>query len=158
MKLLKPIKKLFFVFSLCLLVSNCNSNGRSELIYLYSKNKLQAITILSDYGNNERIIALGKVRNRPKTDYIKLDISEVTELGDEIGVCWLENGWQLVNDKSKIIEIHLDTAKYVVKTSWYEDADGVPNAAFYRNANCYTVGTLGYSKIHPNSNGYIVRE
>ena len=128
------------------------------MIYLYSKDKLQVITILSDYGRNERIIALGKVRIRPKRNYIKLDISEVTELGDEIGVCWLTNGWQLVNDKSKIVEIHLDTAKYVVKTSWYKDVDGIPNPAFYRKVNCYTVGALSYSKIHPVSNGFVERE
>ncbi|WP_281228763.1 hypothetical protein [Flavobacterium aquiphilum] len=151
--------KIFFATLICLLFVNCDSNERSTCIYLYSKDKSQVISILSDYGNNERIIAVGKVVTQPVKNYVKLDISEVVELGDEIGVCWLgkKKGWQLVNDKSKIINVRLDTTKYIIKTSWYQDEKGIPNTTYYENENCYTVGTLNYSKVHPYGNGYIER-
>ena len=80
----------------------------------------------------------------PKSDYIKLDISTITNLGDEIGVCW-NNGkydWEIVSDKSKIIEIKLDTLKYKFNTSWEDDKYGIPNAKKYHQPNCGTVDLL----------------
>ncbi|MCC4923408.1 hypothetical protein [Flavobacterium chungbukense] len=89
---------------------------------------------------------------------MKLDISEVTELGDEIGVCWFgkEKGWQLVSDQSKIVEVHLDTTKYIIKTEWYRE-DNTPNAKYYRRTGCFTIDMLKHSTIHPSVNGYIER-
>jgi hypothetical protein len=153
------IKKSIFILVPFLFFLSCNSNQRSSLIYLYSKDKSQAITIFSNYYDNERIIALGKLNAKPTTDYVKLDISKVTELGDEIGVCWCgeKKGWQFVSDESKIVEIHLDTTKYQIRTKWYTDEDNIPNAKYYKNNNCFTIGMLPHSTIHPSENGYIER-
>lgn len=152
-------KKTLYIPILFLLLTSCDSNPRSSLLYLYSKDKTQVITIFSDYYNNERIVALGKLNLKPKNNYVKLDISEVTELGDEIGVCWFgkNTGWQFVNDNSKIAEVHLDTTKYKIKTQWYLDEDNTPNAKYYRLKNCFTIGMLKHSTIYPSENGSIER-
>ena len=66
----------------------------------------------------------------PKSNYIKLDISKITRLGDEIGICW-NNGeyeWKIVNDKAKIIETKLDTLKYKFSKNWDKDKFGIPNS------------------------------
>lgn len=148
---------LYFPF-LFLLLTSCDSNPRSSLIYLFSKDKSQVITVFSNYYENERIVALGKLNVKPKNDYVKLDISEVTELADEIGVCWFgkESGWQFVNDESKITEIHLDTIKYIIKTKWYLE-DNIPNTKYYHENGCFTIGMLKHITIHPSENGYIER-
>lgn len=108
---------------------------------------------------NQRIIAKGKHRNKPKTDYYILDISNITDLGDEIGVCWGTNGkeWEVVNDKAKIIETNIDTIKYVFRENWFNDERGIPNTKYYIKNNCFTFGTLSYSKHSPKENGYIER-
>ncbi|WDF62730.1 hypothetical protein [Flavobacterium sp. KACC 22763] len=157
---MKPLlKKSIFILVPFLLFLNCNSNQRSSRINLYSKDKSQAITIFSNYYDNERIIALGKLNAKPSIDYVKLEISEVTELGDEIGVCWFgeKKGWQLVSDGSKIVEVHLDTTKYKIRTKWYKDEDSIPNPKYYRDNNCFTIDMLPHSTIYPSENGYIER-
>jgi len=153
------IKKTLLALLLSVLFTYCNSSERSDLIYLYSKDKSQVISIISDYNNNKRIIALGKTITQPNSNYVQLDISDVTEFSDEIGICWLSNnGWQIVNNNSKIIKTDLDTTKYIIKTKWEEDEDGIPTPIFYKKENCYTVGALNYSKIHPSDNGYVERQ
>jgi len=152
--------KFLLIFLLAFLTISCSQGGRrSEVIYLSSKDKSQVLSIISNYANNERIIAVGKVTSAPLKNYVKLNISEVTELADEIGVCWSQNGngWQLVNDKAKIIKTNLDTRKYIVKTAWYEDDNKIPNTKYYTGNNCFTVGTLDYSKVYPADSGFVER-
>jgi len=141
------------------LIIGCANEQRGETLYLYPKDKSQVITIFSDYNNNLRYIANGKHKTIPKEDYIKLDISEITRLGDEVGVCWKDkNSWEFVNHKARVIEVKLDTIKYSFKQRWYEDDKGIPNAKYFRKENCFTVGILNYSKHFPSENGIVVRE
>ena len=142
-----------------ILFFSCNSNKRDNIVYLYSQDKLQTITIISDYNKNERIVANGKHTSKPKTNYYKLDISNITELGDEIGVCWSINGhnWELVNDKAKVIKVNIDTSKYVFRKSWFRDKRKIPTPKYYRQTNCFTVGMLNYSKHKPLENGSVSR-
>jgi len=109
---------------------------------LYSIDKSQCISIITI--GKTRYIINGKHSSVPKSNYIKLDISEITSLGDEIGVCW-NNGkykWEVVNHKSKILEIKLDTLNYKFNTSWEEDKYGIPNSKKYHKSNCGTIGLL----------------
>lgn len=156
LRFLNNIRNFLFLLLLPLLFLNCNSNSRSSRFYLYNKDKTQVITIFTDYSKNERVIALGKLDKVPQSGYVKLNISDITESADEIGICWfIENGgWQLVNDKSKIITVKLDTTKYKIKTNWSLDENAVPTPKYYRKTNCYTVGLLGNPRLHPNSNGH----
>ena len=139
-------------------IFSCSSERKNNVIYLYSKDKSQVVSIISNYSKKERIIALGKHISKPKKDYIILDISKITKLDDEFGICWNSNGykWEMVNDKARIVKVSLDTTKYVFRESWFED-EGTPNTKYYTKAKCFIVGALNYSKHYPEENGSVER-
>lgn len=108
---------------------------------LYPLDKSQAITIITK--NNIRYVINGNYDHIPKTNYIKLDISQIDPIGDEIGVCW-NNGkylWELVNHKATILENRLDTLKFKFNNHWEVDKRGIPNAAKYHQNMCGSTGT-----------------
>lgn len=147
----------YLVLVLSLLFINCGMERRSEIMYIYPSDKSQIISIISDYNSNTRIISPGKIDERPINNYVILDISDITELGDEIGICWKKDGWQIVNHSAKIVEVALDTTKYIVKTEWETDEYGIPNTKKYIQNDCYTFELLEYSKNYPKENGIIER-
>lgn len=138
---------------------NCSSERDSNVIYLYSKDKSQVVSIISNYNKKERIIAVGKHTSKPKKDYIELDISKTPKMGDEFGICWNINGhkWEMVNDKAKVIKVNLDTTKYVFRENWFKSKIGTPTPKYYRENNCFTVGAVNYSKHKPQENGSVER-
>jgi hypothetical protein len=154
------MKRRIFLSLLFLSLLSCNSNKRSSLIYLFPKDKSQLVSIISDYGNNTRIIAVGKHDSKPKSDYIELDISQIDKIGDEIGICWNSNGngWQLVNDGAEIVHSEIDTLKYIFKEKWEEDASGIPNTRYYHGESCYTFGMENYSEVYPKEAGIVERK
>ncbi len=137
---------------------SCGSERKSNVIYLYSKDKSQVVSIISDYTKKERIIALGKHTSKPKKDYIELDISKTTKLDDQIGICWNSNGykWEMVNDRAKIVKVVLDTTKYVFRESWFKNK-GTPNIKYYTKKDCFVIGALNYSEHYPEENGSVER-
>ncbi|MFI2744369.1 hypothetical protein ACG2LH_16660 [Zhouia sp. PK063] len=149
--------KILLSVVLFVLVS-CNTKKRSNIIYLYSKDKSQVVSIISNYSKKERIIAVGKHTSKPIKDYIELDISKTTKLDDEFGICWNTNGhkWELVNDKAKIVKVALDTTKYVFRESWFKDK-GTPNTKYYIKTDCFVVEALNYSELYPEENGSVER-
>jgi hypothetical protein len=149
----------FIYIVVLIIVFGCSIEKRNELMYLYSSDKTQVVTILTDYTNNKRFIVNGKHKYIPKDNYYLIDISQISELGDEIGVCWSIGGkeWQIVNDKARIIEIKIDTSSYSFKDRWYKNERGIPNAKYYRQDNCFTVGVLNYSENFPRENGSVER-
>ncbi|MBO6524835.1 MAG: hypothetical protein JJ971_13470 [Balneolaceae bacterium] len=88
--------------------------------------------------NNLRYIIEGDKETIPDSNYVLLDISEIPELGDEIGICWeVENlKWRVVNYNAKVIENKLS----VIDFEYQEDTDrtkiGVPTMINYMNDNC----------------------
>ena len=128
-------------------------------MYLYSSDKTQVISVISDYNKNKRFVINGKYKSIPENGYIELDISEVPKIGDELGVCWNINGhkWEMVSDNSKIVKIKLDTTKYIFRENWFKDKDGAPTPTYYRQNNCFTVGVSNYSKHKPSDNGIVER-
>lgn len=151
--------KTFYLVLLLALLSGCGSERRNEIIYLYPKDKSQVISIISDYSKNQRIIAVGKHKSKPKRNYFLLDISKVTNLGDEIGICWKINddGWEIANEKANILDSNIDTTKYVFRGYWFKDRTGAPNTLYYIKENCLTLETLNYTKFYPEENGVVER-
>lgn len=143
--------------ALILLVLSCKNVNRSKVLYLYPLDRSQVVSVISNYSYNKRIIANGKHSKKPTSNYYELDISEVTELGDEIGICWKESGWEIVCDKSKITLSKIDTTQYTLREHWFKDSSGITNAKYYRKSNCFTVGFLNYSVMFPSENGHIER-
>ena len=153
----KQFRYALILILLCLL-TGCSSKRKNNVIYLYSEDKSQIVSVITNNIKNERIIAVGKHKSLPKKDYIILNISKITELNDEFGICWNSNGhrWEMVNDKAIIVKISLDTTKYVFREQWFKD-EGTPNTKYYIKANCFTVGALNYSKHYPVGNGSVER-
>lgn len=151
------MNRILLVFILFVIFS-CGSERKNNVIYLYSKDKSQIVSIISNYSKNERIIAVGKHFSKPKNNYIELDISKTTELNDQFGICWNSNGykWEMVNDKAKIVKVNLDTTKYVFRESWFKE-EGTPNTKYYIKASCFTVGAINYSEQYPEENGLVER-
>nr|WP_298789351.1 hypothetical protein [uncultured Allomuricauda sp.] len=142
-----------------ILLIGCGSERRNEYIYLYSKDRSQVVTIITDVNKNQRIIANGKHKEKPKKNYYLLDISNITELGDDIGICFKtkSNTWEIVNHKAKVLKVQIDTVKYVFRESLFEDKMGVPNTKYYIQEDCFIVGTLNYTEHFPEENGTVER-
>ena len=159
------LKSLNQIFGLLLLfgistLNGCVMESKSNIIVLLPNDESEAITIFSDYSANRRTIAVGRHSIKPKSDYILLDISNIREDGDTIGVCWKKNGhnWEMVNNNAKVIEVKLDTSKYVFRENWYRDERGIHNSLYYEEVNCFIVGALDFSKPYPKENGRVVRK
>lgn len=152
------IKTILYCIFITINLIQCSSERSTALLFLYSKDKKNVVTVITDLSKHERIIANGKHFQAPPTDFYKLDISNISELGDEIGVCWKEKGWEIVNNKAKITEIKIDTTNFIFRNKWFTDDDGISNAKYYRKSNCFTVGFSIYSKMYPPENGFIERK
>ncbi|WP_430908522.1 hypothetical protein [Maribacter sp. 2-571] len=136
------------------------SEKQSEIIYLYPADRSQVVTIISNYTARGRAIAIGKHSEMPEKGYVLLDISGIREGGDEIGICWDKNGhrWEMVNNGSRVINNKLDTTQYVFRDEWFKDKRGIANPEYYWQPNCFTVGTLDFSKHKPKENGIVERK
>ena len=119
-------------------LNSCNS--RNDHFVLFPNDKSQAITIITN--GDIRYIIAGNYAKIPDTNYIKIDISNIDPIGDEIGVCWNSGkyNWELVNHESRIVKNKLDTTKFKFNTSWELDNSGIPNASKYHKENCGTTG------------------
>jgi len=124
------------------LINSCNTMNNNTDFRIYSSDKKQCVTIITK--EEIRYIINGKHSSVPKTDFVKIDISQVDSNSDEIGVCWKNNNyeWEIVNHSSKIIENKLDTLKFKFNTSWKNDEEGISNSKKYHKANCGTIGLM----------------
>ena len=93
--------KFILLIIIYLTLLNCSSKN---CIYISSPNKKQYITVISE--NNCRYIINGKHRNVPKTNYVKVDLSQVDKIGDGLAGCWENSSykWLIINDQAIILE------------------------------------------------------
>lgn len=104
-------------------------------VKIYSPDKSTCVTI--ETIDEIRFVIAGDESKIPENDYIKLDVSKVTDLGDQVYICWLDNQrWDMVIPKSIILESKLDTSKYVFKTRLPVDKHGIPSQIEYSRKNC----------------------
>jgi len=122
---------------------------------LFSMNKTQCISVITD--GKIRYFINGEHKTVPKSGYVKVNIREIEkigyDIGDEIGICWKKGKyeWEVVNNRSIIIENKLDTLKYKFNTSWEEDERGIPNSKKYHESSCGTFGAY-WMKIYDGNN------
>ncbi len=91
-----------------------------------------------------RYIINGQHNSIPKTNYVKLDISGIDPIGDEIGICWKNDNydWEIVNHQSKVLDNKLDTLKFKFNESLERDNRGIPDTKKYHKPNCGTIDLL----------------
>lgn len=123
------------------------------LIISCDNKKWQNIEIISPDGSdtlsiktigNKRYIFNGSSGNIPE-NHALLDISNVTELGDEIGICWNKDGyrWKLVSFYSEFKYNNLDKEKFYIQDTVIIDYGGIPNHKDYFNENCVVIYPKG---------------
>jgi hypothetical protein len=145
------LNKLFLVICLIFLFIGCN---RRKVIYFYSLDKSQCITVINE--NNIRFIIDGKHKKVPKDNFIKLDTQFIDYLGDCFHVCWKNEQyeWDVVVDKSKIIESKLDTSRFHFSTSLPTDARGIPTELKFRQEGC-AVFSFYSMELSPNKGAIV---
>jgi hypothetical protein len=126
---------------LMFLINSCNIHNRKNFL-IYSPDKKQCVIIITS--GETRYIINGKHNSIPKSNYVKIDKSQIDPIGDEIGVCWKNENydWQIVNHQSKILENKLDTTKFKFNTSWEKDERGIFNSKKYHKPYCGTIDLL----------------
>jgi hypothetical protein len=150
MKAIKILKISIFIFSLGMMNSCIIGPDPVDTIdhfVLYPKDKSQAITVITK--GDIRYIINGSHNRLPDTNYIKIDISQIDPVGDEIGVCWNKSKyrWEAVNHNSRIIENKLDTSQFKFNISWEVDDRGIPNSAKYHQDMCGSTGTDSFAPL-----------
>jgi len=125
-----------FLFLLTVIFS-CSSKENILIIENPARNK--AITIITK--RNKRYIINGKHKKVPNSNYAVLDISQVSPIGDEIGICWDIDGykWRLVNAYSKFVKSKLDTSLYDLQKELIKDKHGAPTFKEYLNKSCVRI-------------------
>lgn len=147
------IKRIVFLFLLifCIYFYLDHNLTRWQRIIIESPDKTSCITIITK--DSLRYIMNGKHRNIPVSNYAKLDISQVSPIGDEIAICWDANGydWKLVNPYAYFIESDLDSTHYYLQKELERDKRGVPTLKEYLCKNCVRISIRG-NRVYP-SNG-----
>lgn len=146
------IKKILLFISL-LLVICCKSNKWRD-IAIVSPNGSDTLRIKTL--KNKRYIFNGIVDSIPEKHAL-IDISNVTELGDEIGICWNKDGfkWKLVSFYSDFKYSKLDKKNYYIQDKPIIDDLGIPNHKEYFKENCVVIYLRG-NIIRPENGAKII--
>ena len=134
---MKRVKIILSVFILIFLLS-CSSKNR---IYVYSPNKKQCITIITNI--DTRYIIDGKHRLVPKKNYIKYSLDSIdVEVADEIVGHWKNSNyeWEIVTDNAIILENKLDPKKFKFNKNFPTDDKGIPTIMEYTDKNSFDIG------------------
>ncbi len=125
------MKNIIIINFMILFLFGC---GGKEIIYFYSIDKTQCITVINQ--NNIRYIIQGKYSSIPKSNYIQLDIQNITPLSDALYIRWANASyqWEVVVPGSRIIVSTLDTLKFSFKTKLPLDGRNIPTAKKFRES------------------------
>lgn len=134
------IRKIAIIFSIVFVVSCDNNKWRN--IEIISPDNSDTISIKTI--ENKRYIFNGTSDEVPEKHAL-LDISNVTELGDEIGVCWDKDGyrWKLISFYSEFEYNKLDDTKFYIQDKALVDDRGIPNHKEYFEENCVVIYPKG---------------
>ena len=144
------IKRLLIVFISMFLLNSCT---KKSVIKFYTPDKENCVTVITK--NDIRFVIAGDTEDIPDTNFVKLDISKIPELEDGVWISWLDNnGWDIVVDKSIIIENKLDTNQYIFNSKLPTDNRGIPTEIKFRKDNC-AIFNYYLMKLSPD-NGAII--
>lgn len=129
------------LFLLIIVINGVYSCDRKRLI-IASEDKNQYITILTYKKTKTRYIINGKYYLLPNEGYIKIDVKEIDPIRDGLWGCWINNGWELTNEKANVIENKLDTSKFKFYTKLPRDKWDIPRETKFRNESCFILDFL----------------
>ena len=145
------MKKYIGILLLSVALISCN---KKEVLHFYSLDETQCITVITE--DTVRYVIDGNYKTLPDTNFVKLDISKITELGDGVHMCW-KNGqyeWDVVIDKSKIIENKLDTSRFNFNTKLPVDERNIPTEKKFRGEKC-AIYNYYLKKLSPDKGAII---
>jgi hypothetical protein len=142
---------MFTLFLYCSI--SCSSN--KNILFIESPDKSSTITVITE--SDVRYIIDGKHRKVPSSNYVKLDISKVSPIGDQIGICWGIEGykWRLVNDQSILINNKLDSALYDFKEKLERTEIGAPSFKEYLHERCVRV-SVRENRVDPENGAKLI--
>ena len=122
-------------------------------MHIYSVDKSQCITVIDDW--DTRYIINGKFYDVPENNYIKLDVGDVDPLEDGIYICWSKQNyeWQLISDGAQIVDINLDTNRFLFGTELPKER-GIPSDKEFRGDHC-AIFDYYQMKLFPNSEAIV---
>jgi hypothetical protein len=125
--------RIILALFIAVLIVGCNNKS---IIYFYSLDKSQCITVISE--SDERYVINGKHKNIPDSDYVKLHVKDRNSIWDNLYICWSENQyeWNIVVENSIVLESRLDSTRYFLNTELPKDDSGIPTDIKYRGKNC----------------------
>jgi hypothetical protein len=130
--------KLFYLMCFMFFLAGCSNR---KIIYVYSPNKKQCITIITNI--DTRYIINGKHKSLPKKNYIKYSLDSIdVEVADEIVGHWKNNKyeWEIATDKAIILENKLDSKRFKFNTNFPTDDNGMPTIIDFTDKNSYDIG------------------
>ena len=144
------MKRVICVFSISIILFLCSCE---EIIHFYSIDKSNSLTVITK--DTLRYVIPGIVNDIPEEGYAKFDVSNVTDLGDGIWICWEDDlKWDLTIDKAKILANDLNSSSYTLNTSLPKDERGIPTEIKYRQGNC-SVFDFHTMKLSPNQGSIV---
>ena len=125
---------------LIILITSCNNKWRDIVVVSPDGSDTLSIKTIK----NKRYIFNGASDNIPDKHAL-LDISNVTELGDEIGICWNKDGykWKLVSFYSEFKYNKLDKTKFYIQDKAIVDDRGILNHEEYFKERCVVIYPKG---------------
>jgi len=147
------LNRILLIVPIILITISCNSD-KWKRIEILSPDKGDTISVITI--ENNRYIFNGNSNKIPINNYALLSTKNVTELGDEIGICWNKYGykWKLNSFDSEIISNNLDSSKYVVEGKKF-DENGIPDHKEYFNDGCVVVYPRG-EIIRPKNGAILI--
>jgi len=133
-----------------LYLSGCN---KTKVLYFYSPDKTQCLTVFNV--DSFRYIVNGKTRKLSESEYVKLDMQNVDQLGDQLYICWKGKYlWDVTINKSEVLEQKLDTTKFHFNTRLPIDEHGIPTEKKFRGENC-AIFDFYSMKLSPNKGAIV---
>ena len=132
------------------MIFGCQENS----IHFHSPDRSQSITVLTFAGY--RYVIDGSHHQVPKKNFVKLDISHMDRVTDELFICWGNENfdWEVLNPNARIMENKLDTTRFKFLNSFQTDQRGIPIVIKYHNEGCFEFGF--YTKNIRPADGAII--
>ncbi len=129
----KKKNEIIMVFLLSILAIGCKNKS---VIYFYSLDKSQCITVISEY--DQRYIIDGKHDILPDTNYVKLHVKDRNSATDDFHICWNNEifEWDAVVRNTEILKSKLDTTKFNFNNKLPKDERGTPTEIKFREGKC----------------------
>lgn len=129
---------------------------KKEILNIYSTDNKHKLTVITD--GDVRYVISGEHKEVPENNFIKLDVSGVTELSDAIYICWPSQNasGEIVIPNSSIIENRMPIDLFKFEDRLPKDNKGIPRPTKFSENGCTTVDFLR-SRPYPEGSSTVLK-